>query len=471
MSEANGSVSPMRILQVIHQYPPYSSQGSEVYCHTLAKAVAQSDDVRVFHVSNDTRRRPHRLDREEWEGVRTYHCVDGGEHARLANWPNPFLQKSFLRALAEQRPQIVHFHNYVSLGDDLTGMARESGVTIVYTLHDYGLICPNALLLRSDGRLCGKNSEDFFQDCCPMLVRTAGGRRPMLAHRIPSLARWRMFVKRRPSGVVTTALYGAVTLAERILGMPEATQVAEKKDFFLSRTRKIIADTDLFLAPSEFLRGRYVQTGIPAAKVLHVRYGIRHFERVATRPGGKRIRFGYFGALHAHKGLELLLKAFDGLGDRADLHVHGSAFGSPISASNWQRLWADRGAGVHFHGPYDNARLGDLFADIDVAVVPSVWYENSPLTIQEAFMAGVPVITADVGGMAELVRDDIDGRHFRFGDAGDLRAKLVNVIAQPDSIARWRAAIQPVPTIEEQAARVRRLYEAVLTSNPDHTSL
>lgn len=456
----------MRILQVIHQYPPHSSQGSEVYCHALSKELARSDDVRVFHVSNGRRRWPRRMRREEFEGIRAYHCIDGGEHARLADWPNRFLERRFRDVLAEWRPEIVHFHNYVSLGDDLVGIARSADAKVVYTLHDYGLICPNALLRRTDGRLCGKEAADYFQDCCPLLVRTAGGRTPLLARRIPSLARWRMFVNQRRHGSVTVALSQAVTLAERVLGMPQTTQVERKKRFFLDRTRKIFADTDLFLAPSAFLRDRYIQCGLPAEKIAHVRYGIRHFDRVPPRAGDGRVRFGYIGALHPHKGLELLLKAFEGLGDRAELHVHGSAFGSPLTESHWRRIWASRGNGVHFHGRYDNRRIGELFADLDVIVVPSMWYENSPLTIQEAFIAGVPVITADVGGMAELVRDNVDGRQFRCGDAADLRAKLAEVIDRPGCVAEWRQAIPMVPTIERQAGLVRDWYARLTAECP-----
>jgi glycosyltransferase involved in cell wall biosynthesis len=178
------------------------------------------------------------------------------------------------------------------------------------------------------------------------------------------------------------------------------------------------------------------------------------------------VRFGYIGALHPHKGVSLLLEAFEGLGVEAELHIHGSAFGSPISESYRRRIEGRRGGRIVFHGAYDNRQIGTLLASLDVVVVPSLWYENSPLTIQEAFIGGVPVVTADQGGMAELVRDGIDGLHFRLGDAADLRDKLRRLAADPGWIDQLRRNIPAVPDIDRQAADVRARYEALVSARP-----
>src|SRR5689334_22759186 len=109
----------LRILQVIHQFPPYSSQGSEVYCCNLSQQLSLADEVRVFHVSNTTQRGGRRLAHESHKGMAIYHCVDGAEYSRLADWPNRFLRDSFQSVLKEYAPAVVHFHNFISLGDDL----------------------------------------------------------------------------------------------------------------------------------------------------------------------------------------------------------------------------------------------------------------------------------------------------------------------------------------------------------------
>ncbi|HEX5069596.1 MAG TPA: glycosyltransferase [Vicinamibacterales bacterium] len=453
----------MRVLQVIHQFPPYSSQGSEVYCDHLSRCLREAgDDVRVFHVSNTDRRRPRRLERLTLDGLPTYHCIDGAEYARVAAWPNGFLRRQFQAVLDEFKPQVSHFHNYLSLGDDLVTLARAAGA-VLYTLHDYGLMCPNSLLLRSDGQLCGKASSDFFQDCCPELIRTAHHLPAALMTQIPPLARWRRYADQQTRPGLRRVMRSGVRIAESLLGQPAVTDVAVKREFFLARTRQIFRDANLFLAPSEFLRQRYISSGVPADRIVYLPNGMPHFARVDRTPGGHRVRFGYIGALHAHKGIDLLLQAFEGLHEQAELHIHGSAFGSPISQSYWRRIQDAHGARVTFHGAYDNRNIGAVLSSLDVVVVPSLWYENSPLTIQEAFIAGVPVITADQGGMAELVRHDVNGLLFRLGDREHLRAALRRVADEPALLERLRRNIPDVPDIARQAGLVRTYYEGVLS--------
>ena len=454
----------MRILHAIHQYPPFSSQGSEMHCQQLARALASAGDaVGVFHISNTAPRRPHRVERGKDGAIETFHCIDDGQFSRVADWPNPFLVESFRKTVAEFRPEVVHFHNYLSLGDDLVGAARAGGATVVYTLHDFGLICPNNLLLRSDGSLCDKADPDFFAACCPTTIRHSGGRTPAIAGRLPPLFRLRQFADHQRQAVPRAALKSLVVLGQAVLGAPESTAVAEKKSWYLERTRSIFRQVGLFLAPSAYLRQRYVQCGLAPDRVVHERYGIRRFPRLprVASPDG-RLRFGYIGAFHAHKGIDVLLEAFRGLGDRASLHIHGSSFGSPVSEAHFRRITSEAASGIVVHGRYDNERIGELLAGLDAVVVPSVWYENSPLTIQESQIAGVPVITSGEGGMAELVRDGIDGLHFRLGDATDLRRVLERVIGQPAILDAMRANAPDVPTIEAQADRIRDHYRAAL---------
>jgi glycosyltransferase involved in cell wall biosynthesis len=454
----------MRILQVIHQFPPFSAQGSEMHCLHLSRALAKrGDSVGVFHISNTTPRHPPRLETREDGGIRLFHCVDDGHYSRVADWPNPFLQTSFRQVLSEYAADVVHFHNYLSLGDDLVGIAHATGAGVVYTLHDYGLICPNNLLLRPDGGLCEKSDPDFFQDCCPQTIRCSGGRTPMVARRLPPLFRWQRFAANQTAIVPRAALAGLVGLATGVLGRPEDTAIDAKREFYFDHTRRVFSRTHLFIAPSVYLRDRFLRCGLDPERIVHERYGIRHFPRPDhLRAANGTIRFGYIGAFHEHKGIGVLLQAFSGLGDRATLHLHGSSFGSPVSEAHFRRITSAPASGIVVHGRYDNERLGEILGSLDAIVVPSVWYENSPLTIQEAQVAGVPVITSGAGGMAELVRDGIDGLVFRLGDAGDLRRVLQSIIDRPGQLTEMRRRAPPVPTIEAQSERIRGHYEAAI---------
>jgi glycosyltransferase involved in cell wall biosynthesis len=97
-------------------------------------------------------------------------------------------------------------------------------------------------------------------------------------------------------------------------------------------------------------------------------------------------------------------------------------------------------------------------AEIDVLVVPSIWHENSPLTIHEAFLAKTPVIASNIGGMAELIQDEVNGLLFKVGDVADLREKITMIVQHPDLISKLSANIGPVKTIEENAVEIEQIY-------------
>jgi len=120
-------------------------------------------------------------------------------------------------------------------------------------------------------------------------------------------------------------------------------------------------------------------------------------------------------------------------------------------------------------GKYENRDIARLLSHIDVLVVPSIWYENSPLTIHEAFMAGIPVITSNIGGMAELIRDGENGLLFEVGDSADLAKQMQTVIDNPELIERLKSNIQPVSPIETHTQEIAEVYARLVYR--DHRQL
>ena len=109
-------------------------------------------------------------------------------------------------------------------------------------------------------------------------------------------------------------------------------------------------------------------------------------------------------------------------------------------------------------------RVENAFAGIDVLVVPSIWLENAPFVIREAFTAGVPVVASDLGGMAEMVDHEVNGLLFTPGDADALGRALARLASEPVLVDRLRRGIPPVMTIEDDAAQLRSLYREQIAS-------
>jgi glycosyltransferase involved in cell wall biosynthesis len=114
---------------------------------------------------------------------------------------------------------------------------------------------------------------------------------------------------------------------------------------------------------------------------------------------------------------------------------------------------------VSFHGAYEPEDLDQLMTDIDWLVVPSIWWENSPLVIQEAFNHKVPVIVSNIGGMAEKVENGVNGLHFRAGSASSLAEVLCQVLDKSECNVNYKENIQTPLTIEQTANMTQVVYQ------------
>ena len=119
---------------------------------------------------------------------------------------------------------------------------------------------------------------------------------------------------------------------------------------------------------------------------------------------------------------------------------------------------AAEGSRIFFHGPFEPAGVDGILYGLDLLVLPSVWYENMPITIHEAHRHGIPVIATDLGGMAEAIEHGKTGLLFPRGDDRALAATIQRLLFEPglyDRLARGRPR---VPTLEEVVDRLEALY-------------
>ncbi len=348
--------------------------------------------------------------------------------------------RSFLRAV---QPDIVHLQHTMFFGYDVLREIRNTlpSATIVYTLHEFMPIChrQGQMLRTLDDQPCLEASPRRCHEC------------------FPEISPQTFFLRKR----------------------------------FIQSHLSLV---DLFIAPSEFLRQRYVDWGIPADRIRTEEYG-RTLAPAApeSEPRDVRNRFSFFGQLTPYKGVQVLLEATALLlgKDRVPEDPLLRALESAASGSNggpaespvrpevrvyganldlqpgaFQNRIGDlleqTRAAVTLVGRYDHAQLARLMATTDWVVVPSIWWENSPLVIQEAFHHGRPVICSDIGGMAEKVRDRVDGLHFKAGDPPSLARTMRTAMETPGLWDRLRAGIRPVYSMAEHVKVLSEIYEALL---------
>lgn len=419
----------MQIALPVHKFPPESLGGTEIYTLTLARALVEAGHtVAVFYPAMGVNALTTSLTPD---GIQCWQAPLPS--TRLSEDPvrqfwhtfrDRRIEADFQTFLQTVQPDLVHFQHVQGVSARLIELA--AGRPRLLTLHDYWYFCANSQLIRPDRQPCaGPNLG------CRNCVDCATARADLQGLR-----------RLRP-----------------VVGLP-----------FVYRNHylhKLTAQIDRFIAPSEFLRQQYIRQGWPAAKIIALENGmdrrrLRDITSAMLPPPPARPHFGFLGSLAWQKGVHVLIEAFNQLPDTAALTIYGSETVFPDYAAELRRM--TRHPNIRFAGAIGFDQVGAALAQLDALVVPSLWYENSPLVIQEAYIVGVPVIASRTGALAEKVQDQRNGLLFPTGDSQALAATLHRIIDQPDQLAALRRGITPPPTLDEHVAQVVALYQALVTS-------
>ncbi len=424
-----------KVLYVCHNHPSVRSGGAEIYAYELFEAmrdigefeptfVAKSgppfsddgphDGTRFGLVESDPREYFFYTRRDEFDPVTGTSRRKG---LYIDDWR---------RFLELQRPDVVHFQHTLFLGFDILRMTRRAlpHAAIVYTLQEYMPIChQNGKMVRTEragspqGELCDHASPMRCHQCFPEISAQT------------------------------------FLLRERFI-------------------KAALEHVDLFIAPSEVLRRRFIDWGIAEEKIRYEDYG-RLQPQTPPDPAdaGRRRRLGFFGQITPFKGVGVLLEAMRILGERGtavELMLHGGnlEFTSEQFQDSIAKLLDETSANVRFAGTYAHSQLPELISDVDWVVVPSTWWENSPLVIGEALIGGRPVICSGIGGMAEKVRDGIDGLHFRVGDPRSLAEVIEGAVSAPELWDTFHAQIAGAHSMEDHLATLTDFYRELLDRSP-----
>jgi glycosyltransferase involved in cell wall biosynthesis len=249
----------------------------------------------------------------------------------------------------------------------------------------------------------------------------------------------------------------------------ETAVVADRRRRLLDALR----DIDAVIAPSQFMADQFAPY-VQAERLHVVRYGLKISLPVEAKSTDKdeTLHIGYTGQIAPHKGVHLLVEAFRSLQNHkrdAELHIYGGLDAYPDYVVGLRKL-AHADPRIHFHGRFASPQLAQVLSTLDTVVVPSTWYENSPLAIMEAHAAGKPVITAALGGMAELVRHEIDGLHFRANDARDLAQQMQRLVDSPELLTTLKKGVKPPADQGEELNQLVTMYEKAVANYPNKRS-
>ncbi|MCB9196450.1 MAG: glycosyltransferase [Flavobacteriales bacterium] len=441
----------MHILKIIHGYPPNYNAGSEVYSQSICNELSKKHKVSVFTREENPYKPCYKIREQiESENLTLYFVnnpqgKDGYRHRQM--------DENFAELIAKIKPDIAHVGHLNHLSTGLIDELNKLKIPIVYTLHDFWLMCPRGQFLtrgigNSDNfRLCDKQDNTKCANECYKVYFS--GREENVHEEVSSWSNW---INNR-----------------------------------MEETRSIIDKVDLFIAPSNYLRNRYLKDfSIPEDKIKYLDYGFPTEYLTQTEKSKKKTQFtfAYIGTHIPAKGVNLLIEAFKQLEQPATLKIFGRPNGQSTNAL--KELARTSTNEIEFAGEYINHNLAnDVFANADCIVVPSIWGENSPLVIHEAQSCKVPVITADYGGMKEYVKHNVNGLLFEHRNISSLAQQMNFALNNPDKMIEFGkkgylfSKDGEVPNITGHCNELEKIYNrftnklwrVTLDTNPEDCNL
>ena len=458
----------MKILLVLHYYLPRHQAGTEIYTRNLARALAREHEVRIFTSEDGVfPDRRFAVTDDEHEGIPVRRLVHPGPPDFLRSYSDSEFDAEFGKMLDQFRPDLVHFLHLFRLSLGFPAEARKRKIPAILTLADFWFLCPPILLLKPHFELCpGPDDAERCAACGNAIGKFYSGQvSPFLLGRErlgEQLFQAVHQLKRRLPRPL-------VDFARSLLAPQKAAELEQRVLLLRARlraARSALAELELVLAPSRFLRRKMIEANLLAPeKIVLSDYGfdLEPFQNL-QRSSADHLRLGFLGTLVEHKGAHVLIEAMNLLSDTsATLDLFGDLTIFPAYAQRLKKI--SRNPRTSFRGRFENPEVGKILSSLDALAVPSLWYENSPLTIHEAFLARIPVLASNLGGMAELVTDNLSGLTFQPGDAVDLARAIRRLAIEPGLLDRLRQGIPPVKTIQENVSELTAIYQRLRPAN------
>jgi len=411
-------MSDKKILLVSHGHPDLSKGGAEVAAYNTYQEYQARGIDSIFLARTDG----------PAHGGSTFSTRNGNNeilfHTHMSdfflfqNGYKKHVWQDFKTLLEQYQPTVVHFHHYIHMGLDLIKQVKNilPNAKIILTLHEYLAICAhNGQMVKPGGqmKLCYKATSYDCASCFPD---------------------------------------------------------KSASDFFLREKyiKSIFDLVDHFVSPSHFLIDRYEEWGIDKSRMSMIENGQPKVDFLPPRAllkGEPRGHFAFFGQVNPFKGIDVLLEAFKALPEDILAQVHLDIHGANLEhqSSDFKdkvaKLLEELGSTVTMHGSYESHEMSQLLAQTDWVIIPSIWGENSPMVIQEAYKHGRPLIGSDIGGMSEKIVDGETGILFRARNPVDLAKKIENIVNDSSPWETFVDNIQVPLTIEECAdIHLKRVY-------------
>ena len=438
----------MKVLHIPFGYFPDVPGGTEVYVAALVRELGARGIINVVAAPTQAPT----VSRYEFDGIPVHRVPTSPSPRPLAEMygrGDSRFALGIADIVATEAPDVVHFHAYTpAINGGLAMRIRSLGPAIALTYHTATVTCQRGTLLRFGNTVC--DGRMVVGRCAACVIQQNGIPRPLadVVGRMPDVL-GRALLSRNLQGGAWTALAMSALLQMRH---------ADTRDF--------LGAADVVIALAGWVRTLLIANDVDPAKIVVSPHGVAEEPREVARatrraPTEQPLRAVMLGRIDEMKGMDLPLAAMHA---HRDLHVSLDIYGSVQTENEYvaalrRRVAAD--SRVRLLPAVRPTDVPRVIAGYDVILVPSQVLETGPLVVLEAHASGVPVIGSDLGGIAERVRDGVDGRLVNPRSIGAWASALREAASDPSLVAKWRAAIGAPRTLADVASQMDMIYRSV----------
>ncbi len=429
----------MRILLTAHQFFPNFTAGTEVLTRSIAlELIKRGHVVHVLagYPDSEDLADEDRFDEYEFEGIHVYrfrhaYVPMGGQVSMIEiGYDNHLAAAFFDRILDNFQPNLVHFFHLNRLGTGLIDRAVIAGIPRFMTPTDFWAICPTTHLLLGDGSFCTGPSAHGGNCLKHFAQSTQGGLVGKMADWLPT-AGADLLVRLTKDGFIPVYPKQVEVLA-----------IANRLPVNVSRLNQLNG----LIVPNRFMREFLVRYGVAPDLMTEAAFGV---DVTSTDASERRssysgpLRIGFIGTLAPYKGCHVLVDAFKLLPTAAaTMKIFGRPEDFPSYVSALQVHTGDDEF-IEFGGTFANSEISRVLEEIDVLVVPSLWYENTPLVVYSAQAAQCPVVASDLPGLSAVIQHNENGLLFSPGSCVELAQQLARLISEDGLLSRLSANAHP----------------------------